>query len=184
MLVACCRWFGRNNRIGTDAGAATDAGSLSAGVDTSRSSCCGHAQAHHRTTTAGDRCRCTADSDCDRNTGTDRYQCAVAAATPRHRTTTSELLDGADPPITASPGSPPRVYDLRHAHVVEVINRWARAGRDPEALVIYLSLHLGHTNPDDTWYYFHLAPDFHPDLRRLANTDLETTLPEASHAVL
>ena len=96
----------------------------------------------------------------------------------------SELLDGADPPITASPGSPPRVYDLRHAHVVEVINRWARAGRDPEALVIYLSLHLGHTNPDDTWYYFHLAPDFHPDLRRLANTDLETTLPEASHAVL
>ena len=94
----------------------------------------------------------------------------------------NELLETAG--ITTASGPPMRVYDLRHAHVVEVINRWARAGRDPEALVIYLSLHLGHTNPDDTWYYFHLAPDFHPDLRRLANTDLETTLPEATHAVL
>ena len=94
-----------------------------------------------------------------------------------------QLLDTADPKIAAAPGSPPRVYDLRHAHVIEVINSWARAGRDPEALIMYLSLHLGHANPDDTWYYFHLAPDFHPDLRRLANTDIESTLPEASHAI-
>jgi integrase len=75
----------------------------------------------------------------------------------------------------------PRVYDLRHAHVVENINRWARAGRNPEAMLAYLSLHLGHTNPDDTWYYFHLAADFHPDLRELANTGVESTLPEARH---
>ncbi|HCN20653.1 MAG TPA: integrase, partial [Arthrobacter bacterium] len=85
--------------------------------------------------------------------------------------------------VVASPGSPPRPYDLRHAHVVEVINRWARAGRDPEAQIAYLSLQLGHSNPDDTWYYFHLAADFHPELRRLANTDLEAILPEASHEI-
>ncbi|MDQ1248629.1 MAG: integrase/recombinase XerD [Actinomycetota bacterium] len=94
-----------------------------------------------------------------------------------------QLLDTAEPKIEATPGSPPRVYDLRHAHVVEVINTWARAGRDPEALVMYLSLHLGHANPEDTWYYFHLAADFHPDLRRLANTSIESVLTEPAHVI-
>ncbi|WAH97772.1 hypothetical protein [Arthrobacter sp. MMS18-M83] len=55
--------------------------------------------------------------------------------------------------------------------------------RDPEALVTYLSLHLGRSNPEETWYYFHLAADFRPDLRRLANTDLESILPEASRDI-
>ena len=95
----------------------------------------------------------------------------------------TQLLDAADPPIVAAAGSSPRVYDLRHAHVVEVINRWARQGRDPQALVMYLSLHLGHTNPEDTWYYFHLAADFHPDLRALANTGLESLLVDPDHVL-
>lgn len=94
-----------------------------------------------------------------------------------------ELLNAADHAVAAAPGSPPRPYDLRHAHVIEIINRWSRAGHDPEALVAYLSLHLGHTNTEDTWYYFHLAADFHPDLRALANTGIESILPEASHAI-
>lgn len=92
-----------------------------------------------------------------------------------------ELLTAVGSAVVSSPGSPPRPYDLRHAHVIEVINRWVLAGRDPEALVTYLSLQLGHTNPEDTWYYFHLATDFHSDLRRLAGTGIESTLPEASH---
>jgi integrase/recombinase XerD len=94
-----------------------------------------------------------------------------------------QLLAAAVPKVTAGPGSPPRVYDLRHAHVVETINRWTRAGRNPEALLTYLSMHLGHTNPDDTWYYFHLAADFHPDMRELANTVIEAILPEACHGI-
>lgn len=94
-----------------------------------------------------------------------------------------ELLEAAGTAVVAIPGSPPRPYDLRHAHVIETINRWARAGRDPEALVPYLSLHLGHANPEDTWYYFHLAADFYPDLRRLANTGIEPALPEARRAI-
>lgn len=92
-----------------------------------------------------------------------------------------ELLNAAAPAVAAAPGSPPRPYDLRHAHVIEIINRWARAGQDPEALVPYLSLHLGHAHTEDTWYYFHLAADFHPDLRALANTGIESVLPEVSH---
>ena len=94
-----------------------------------------------------------------------------------------ELLDDAVPTIVAVPGSPPRIYDLRHAHVIEVINRWARAGCDPQALLPQLSLHLGHTNPEDAWYYFNIATDFHPELRALANTGIEATLPEVSHAI-
>lgn len=93
----------------------------------------------------------------------------------------TQLRAAADPPIVGGAGSPPRVYDLRHAHVVEVINRWVRQGMDPQAMVMYLSMHLGHANPEDTWYYFHLAADFHPDLRALANTGLESLLVEPSH---
>lgn len=94
-----------------------------------------------------------------------------------------ELLSAAGPLIAASPESPPRPYDLRHAHVIELINRWVRAGRNPEALVAYLSLHLGHSNTEDTWYYFHLAADFHPDLRGLANATIESMFPEAHHEI-
>lgn len=94
-----------------------------------------------------------------------------------------ELLDAAGPLIVASPGSPPRPYDLRHAHVVELINRWVLAGRSPEVLVAYLSLHLGHSNTEDTWYYFHLAADFHPELRGIANANIESMFPEAHHEI-
>lgn len=93
----------------------------------------------------------------------------------------AQLLAAAEPAIVSRPESPPRPYDLRHAHVIENINRWARAGRDPQALVPYLSLHLGHVNPENTWYYFHLAADFHTDLRERANTLIESGLPEVSH---
>ncbi|MEO8223083.1 MAG: tyrosine-type recombinase/integrase, partial [Specibacter sp.] len=94
-----------------------------------------------------------------------------------------ELLTAAGPIIMSSPGSPPRPYDLRHAHVIEVINRGVRAGKSPEALVAYLSLHLGHSNTEDTWYYFHLAADFHPELRSIANTSIESLFPEAHHEI-
>ncbi|MGP9817196.1 tyrosine-type recombinase/integrase [Glutamicibacter sp. 363] len=92
-----------------------------------------------------------------------------------------ELLEAAGSLIVASPGSAPRPYDLRHAHVVELINRWVLAGRSPEVLVAYLSLHLGHSNTEDTWFYFHLAADFHPELRGIANTSIESIFPEAHH---
>lgn len=94
-----------------------------------------------------------------------------------------ELLTVVGPLIVSSPGSPPRPYDLRHAHVIERINRWVRAGRNPEVLVAYLSLHLGHSNTEDTWYYFHLAADFHPELRGIANTNIESVFPEAHREI-
>ena len=95
----------------------------------------------------------------------------------------ARLLERAGVKALAETSSSPRVYDLRHAHVIETINRWTRAGHNPEAQVTYLSAHLGHANPEDTWYYFHLAADFHSDLRELANTGVESILPEARYGI-
>ena len=64
-----------------------------------------------------------------------------------------------------------------------MINRWVRAGRDPEVLVAYLGLHLGHSNTEDTWYYFQLAADFHHEMRSIANTTIESLFPEAHHEI-
>ncbi|MDH2904403.1 MAG: tyrosine-type recombinase/integrase [Actinomycetota bacterium] len=95
----------------------------------------------------------------------------------------ARLLERAGVKALVETGSSPRVYDLRHAHVIETINRWTRAGHCPQAQVAYLSAHLGHANPEDTWYYFHLAADFHSDLRELANTGVESILPEARYGI-
>lgn len=61
-----------------------------------------------------------------------------------------QLVAAADPPITTGPGPAPRPYDLRHGHVIENINRWARSGQDPQAHLPYLSMHLGHANAEHT----------------------------------
>ena len=71
----------------------------------------------------------------------------AASTAPAPSTTGHQLLATAAPPIMGSEGGWPRVYDLRHAHVVEVFVRWTRAGHDPQALLASLSLHLGHANP-------------------------------------
>ncbi|MDR3106692.1 MAG: hypothetical protein LBU05_00610, partial [Bifidobacteriaceae bacterium] len=97
----------------------------------------------------------------------------------------AQLLNAADDEqTTARPGPRGRPYDLRHAHVVENINRETLAGRGPQALVPHLAAHLGHKNLEDTWHYFHLAPDFHHDLRELANSGVEDTIAEAGHGIL
>jgi integrase len=95
----------------------------------------------------------------------------------------AQLVTTAAIKAATGPGASQRVYDLRHAHVIENINRWTRAGHNPETLIAYLSMHLGHTNPEDTWYYFHLVADFHPNLRQLANTGIESILPEPCHGI-
>ncbi|MDR2373739.1 MAG: tyrosine-type recombinase/integrase [Bifidobacteriaceae bacterium] len=95
-----------------------------------------------------------------------------------------QLVEAAGPgAVNARPGSPPRPYDLRHAHVAEVINRQVKAGRDPLALVPHLSAQLGHANLADTLYYFHLVPGFYTDLRDLANSPVEARIPEADNGV-
>ena len=51
----------------------------------------------------------------------------------------------------------PTPHCLRHAFVVERFNEWALQGVDTNRMLPYLSKYLGHKNPDETFYYYHLA---------------------------
>ena len=52
---------------------------------------------------------------------------------------------------------PPTVHCLRHAYVVERINRWAAEGLEFNAMLPYLSRYLGHSSPAETYYYYHMV---------------------------
>jgi len=50
---------------------------------------------------------------------------------------------------------PPTVHALRHAFVVDRMNKWMAEGVPLEAMMPYLSRYLGHSGLDDTLYYYH-----------------------------
>jgi integrase len=50
---------------------------------------------------------------------------------------------------------PPTVHALRHAFVVDRMNRWMSDGVSLEAMMPYLSRYLGHSGINDTMYYYH-----------------------------
>jgi len=49
----------------------------------------------------------------------------------------------------------PTVHSLRHAHVVHRMNQWMLDGVPLDAMMPYLSRHLGHSGLHDTMYYYH-----------------------------
>ena len=51
----------------------------------------------------------------------------------------------------------PTVHCLRHAFVVERINQWSAEGVDLKVMIPYLSKYLGHSNPSETFYYYHMV---------------------------
>lgn len=53
-------------------------------------------------------------------------------------------------------GKRPTIHSLRHAFVVERINRWAKEGLDFKVMMPVLSKYLGHANINETYYYYHL----------------------------
>lgn len=53
----------------------------------------------------------------------------------------------------------PTPHSLRHSFVVDRLNRWILEGIDINVMFIYLSKYLGHKNPDESFYYYHLASD-------------------------
>jgi len=60
-------------------------------------------------------------------------------------------------PFAAYADKHPTPHCLRHAFVVERINDWMFKGLDTQALLPYLSKHLGHKSPSETFYYYHLV---------------------------
>lgn len=71
----------------------------------------------------------------------------------------------------------PTPHCLRHAFVVERINEWMCAGVDTNKMLPYLSKYLGHKNPDETFYYYHLAGKSF-DIIRSRDTVAGTVIPE------
>lgn len=49
----------------------------------------------------------------------------------------------------------PTVHSLRHTFVVLRMNEWMKSGVKPDNMMPYLSKYLGHSSPDDTFYYYH-----------------------------
>jgi integrase len=60
-------------------------------------------------------------------------------------------------PGSVNADKPPTPHCLRHAFVVERMNRWMAQGADLQEMLPYLSKHLGHASPSETFYYYHLV---------------------------
>lgn len=59
----------------------------------------------------------------------------------------------------ANTGKNPTVHSLRHYFVIKRINLWASEGISINSMILYLSKHLGHASPNETYYYYHLIND-------------------------
>lgn len=66
-------------------------------------------------------------------------------------------------------GRRPRLHDLRHRFAVSTLLGWYRAGVDVEARMPLLSTFLGHSNPENTYWYLSAVPE----LLSLASERLE-----------
>ena len=53
----------------------------------------------------------------------------------------------------------PTPHSLRHGFVVDRLNKWILEGVDVNYMFVYLSKYLGHRDPDESFYYYHLASD-------------------------
>lgn len=49
----------------------------------------------------------------------------------------------------------PTVHCLRHTFVVKRMNMWMESGISLKEMMPFLSRYLGHTSPDETYYYYH-----------------------------
>jgi integrase len=58
-----------------------------------------------------------------------------------------------------TPGCRPRIHDARHTFAVTTLLGWYRDGVDVQARLPLLSTYLGHTDPNNTYWYLHAVPE-------------------------
>jgi integrase/recombinase XerD len=56
-------------------------------------------------------------------------------------------------------GRGPRIHDLRHSFAARTIIGWYRTGKDPAREMIKLTTYLGHTSPENTYWYIEAVPE-------------------------
>lgn len=74
-------------------------------------------------------------------------------------------------------GARPRPYCFRHRFAYANIERWAREGRDVDAMLPYLAKYMGHSHIGSTYYYVHTSPDFMSGFAGMARLT-DSMLPE------
>ena len=76
--------------------------------------------------------------------------------------------------------NPPTPHDLRFTFITNRINRWALEGYDIDALMPYLSQYVGHTDVQETYYYYHLTDELFDVIRKNDKTSA-AVIPEARY---
>ena len=56
-------------------------------------------------------------------------------------------------------GRGPRIHDLRHSFAARTMIGWYRTGQDPAREMIKLTTYLGHTKPENTYWYIEAVPE-------------------------
>ena len=56
-------------------------------------------------------------------------------------------------------GRGPRIHDLRHTFAVRTMINWYQTGKDPAHEMIRLTTYLGHSDPDNTFWYLEAVPE-------------------------
>jgi len=73
-------------------------------------------------------------------------------------------------------GLGPRIHDLRHSFAARTLIGWYREGKDAGHEMIKLSIYLGHSGPDHTYWYLEAVPEL---LELAAGRVTQTTVEEA-----
>ena len=68
------------------------------------------------------------------------------------------------PPRVHSSG--PRIHDLRHTFAVHRLENWYLAGEDLTAKLPILSVYMGHSSLQNTYYYLRITASFFPEITR------------------
>lgn len=74
----------------------------------------------------------------------------------------------------------PTVHSLRHGFVIRRMDSWMENDVDFQVMMPYLSQHLGHASPNDTYYYFHQVKETFKTIRRKDRT-ANVVIPEVNH---
>lgn len=70
-----------------------------------------------------------------------------------------------------------RLYDFRHTFATRTLKRWYKQGVDINSKLYLLSTYMGHTHPEDTYWYLSATPE----LMQLASEKYESLYGGGSH---
>ena len=76
--------------------------------------------------------------------------------------------------------NPPTPHDLRFTFITNRIDDWASKGYDIDAMMLYLSQYVGHSDIQETYYYYHLTSGTFNVIRQKDKTS-ELVIPEVKY---